>query len=179
MAKRGDRMKRRDADHYGSARPAPVTDLPLFGGAPKPDPVTHQVEVRAHLRAVPGERPATGAERRDAALAGHETRDASSRALAYVRDKLAELYRSRVRALPSFPERHFVTADDADRILREWPQFPKELLELPKQNWRGAIFTRGTWERTGRLVSSKREHLNATDLPCWRLRDAAQREQAS
>lgn len=171
--------RRREADHYGSARPAPVTDLPLFGGAPEPEPVTHQVEVRAHLRAVPGERPATGAERRDAALAGHETRDASSRALAYVRDKLAELYRSRVRALPSFPEKHGVTADDADRILKEWPQFPRELLALPKQNWRGAIFNPRHWEKTGQSVPAKRGHMNATTLPLWRLRDAAQQERAS
>jgi hypothetical protein len=106
-------------------------------------------------------------------LAGHETRDASAKALAYVREKLAELYRSRVRALPSFPESHGVTADDADRILREWPHFPRELLELPKQSWRGAIFNPRMWERTGRMIRSTREHLNATDLPVWRLRDDA------
>jgi hypothetical protein len=170
---------RRESDHYGTRAPAPVTDLPLFGGAPEPEPVVHQVEVRAHLRAVPGERPPAGTERRDAALSGHETRDASSRALAYVREKLAELYRSRVRALPSFPEQHGVTADDADRILKAWPQFPRELAELPKQNWRGAIFNPRSWEKTGQSAPAKRGHMNATTLPLWRLRDDAQQERAS
>lgn len=171
---------KRDDDHYGSRKPAPSTDLgPLFGGTPEPEPVVHQVEVRAHLRSVPGERPATGAERRDAALSGHETREASARALAYVREKLAELYRSRVRALPSFPEQHGVTADDADRILKAWPQFPRELTELPKQNWRGAIFNPRQWEKTGRSSPAKRGHMNATTLPQWRLREDAQRERAS
>jgi hypothetical protein len=166
-------------DHYGSPKPAPADLGPLFGGAPAPEPVTHQVEVRAHLRSVSGQAPPSGRDRRDTALAGHEGREASAVALAYVREKLAELYRSRVRALPSFPEKHGVTADDADRILKEWPQFPRELLALPKQNWRGAIFTAKHWERTGRMVRSAREHLNATDLPVWRLRDDVERERAS
>lgn len=151
--------------------PESMDSLPLFGGAPVVEPVTHEVPVRAHMRAVPGEAPPSGRERRDAALAGHETRDASARALAYVREQLAWLYRSRVRALPSYPEKHGVTADDADRILRAWPQFPKELLELPKQNWKGAVFRTG-WVRTGRHVPSVRPHMNATDLPCWRPVDA-------
>jgi hypothetical protein len=159
--------------------PESVDSLPLFGGSPEPEPITHAVPVRAHMRAVPGEAPPSGRERRDAALAGHETRDASAKALAYVRGKLAELYRSRVRALPSFPERHGVTADDADRILREWPQFPKELLELPKQNWRGAIFNPRQWEKTGQSVPATRDHMNSTTLPLWRLRSDAQQERAS
>lgn len=172
-------MSRRESDHYGSPKPAPVTDLPLFGGTPEPAPATHVVEVRAHLRSVAGEAPQSGRERRDAALAGHEARDASARALAYVREQLAELYRSRVRAMPSFPAKHGVTADDADRILRAWPQFPRELLALPKQNWRGAIFNPRHWEKTGQSVPAARDHMNSTTLPLWRLREHAQQERAS
>ena len=158
--------RRIDHDHYSPPK-APVDLGPLFGGEPAPAPVTHVVEVRAHLRTVAGERPPTGAERRDAALANQEAREASAKALAYVRAKLADLYRSRVRANAGTQG---VTADDADRILKEWPHFPRELAALPKQNWRGAIFNPRDWEKTGASITATRGHLNGTSLPLWRLR---------
>lgn len=166
-------MTRRSHAHAEEFRrpSAPLEALPLFGGEPAPVPAKHVVEVRAHLRTIGGEGPPSGREKRDTALANQEAKGAAAKALAYVRGQLANLYRSRVRSSPFCLTDHGVTADDADRILKDWPQFPRELTELPKQNWRGAIFNPLDWEKTGISVPATRGHMNGTTLPLWRLRD--------
>lgn len=126
---------------------------------------THQVEVRAHLRTVPGPPPSTGAERRDAALEAMSEKDAVRLALDYVRPKLVDLYKSRVSWMRE--DKHWVTSDDADRLFREWARYPAELL-TGSNNWRGSLFAPKGWEKTGRRVQSARDHLHATELPCWK-----------
>lgn len=171
-------MTRRPSDHYGDRRSnaKPIEDLPLFGGTPAPEPVVHQVEVRAHLRSIPGERPATGAERRDAALSDHLADDAKRTAVTYLRTELEALYRTRC-VDPKWRTDPFVTADDIEHLLRHWAACPSVLHEIPG-HWKGSVFNRSTWMQTGRSVNSIRPRMNATSLPCWRLRDAAQ-ERAS
>jgi hypothetical protein len=43
---------KRDDDHYGARKPAPVTDLPLFGGTPEPEPVVPPAPVEDRRRKV-------------------------------------------------------------------------------------------------------------------------------
>ena len=133
--------------------------LDLFGP-------THQVEVRAHLRTVPGAAPATGAERRDVALEAMSEKDAVRLALDYVREKLVALYKSRQNWMPQ--DKHYCTADDADRIWLEWSRFPDEIKEA-NANWRGATFLSKGWKRIpGRTIRSTRDRMHATDLALWR-----------
>lgn len=126
---------------------------------------THEVEVRAHLRTVPGRAPATGAERRDAALEAMSEKDAVRLALDYVREQLITLYKSRQHWMPQ--DKRWVTSDDADKLLREWPRYPTELLGRPN-HWRGSLFKSKGWVLSGHSVPSKREHMNATTLPGWK-----------
>lgn len=137
--------------------------LDMFGAAPAL--VTHVVEVRAHLRQVAGAKPASGAERRDAALERMSEKDAVRAALDYVRPKLVELYKSRVRWMHA--SKHWISSDDADRLFREWPHYPRELLE-GSNNWRGSLFAQRGWQKTGERIQSTRERLHATELPCWK-----------
>ena len=167
--------RRRDEDHY-PARPAPTEDLPLFGGAPASEPVVHVVEVRAHLRTIPGDAPLTGRQRRDAALANHEADDAKRTAVTYLRAQLAALYRTRC-VDPTWRTDPFCSADDIEILLRNWAACPRILHEIPG-HWKGAIFRAG-WQQTGRSVNSVRPRMNATSLPCWRLRDDVEREGAA
>src|SRR4051812_36838763 len=88
--------------------------------AATPAPRVHRTHVRAHLRTVKGTpQPATHRE---------PSSDAVTLALEYVRGKLAELYRSRVATWPAYRPA-FVNADDAAKILREWPECPQEAKE--------------------------------------------------
>lgn len=131
--------------------------------------LTHEVEVRAHLRTVPGAAPLSGEERKQLALVTLEGRKATQAALAYVRGKLAELYRSRLATWPAHRVA-FVNADDADRILRTWAYYPTSLKEKPNY-WRGSIWAKGQWEVVvGAEHPSLRPELNATSLPGWRLK---------
>lgn len=126
--------------------------------ASAPAPRVHRTHVRAHLRTVKGTpQPATHRE---------PSSDAVALALEYVRGKLAELYRSRAATWPK-DRTPFVNADDAARLLREWPACPREAIDGP-QDWRGSIFRKG-WVKTGTYSPSLRKHMRATDLPGWRL----------
>lgn len=140
-----------------------AVQLDAFTPPPVPARV-HRTHVRAHLRTVK-HAPVPGAALRDRALASHSP--AVTLALDYVRRKLAELYRSRAATWPA--ERvPYVNADDAARLLREWPECPREIHELGHQNWRGQIFRKG-FVRTGTSAPALRKHMRATDLPGWRL----------
>jgi hypothetical protein len=166
-----------EAERYAARRRrAPVTetdDLALWADAPMQAPApTHEVSVRAHLRTVPGEAPASGAERRDAILAAHETDDVKRVALDYVRGKLAALYHERVLASRWTGEVPYVTADDADRLLTEWAQYPAEL-RAQGNSWRGSIFKPGAWQKAGPDVPSTRDRMHATPIACWRYVGAA------
>ena len=144
--------------------------------SPSAEPI-HVVPVRAHTRRVRGEAPPSGAERRDAALSAHEQHEAKAVALAYVREKLEALYRERALASRWTGEEPGVTADDADRILREWPEYPRALATMGN-NWRGSIWRPSVWEKTGRSITAKRGHMHATSLPCWKLRGEQARRSA-
>lgn len=172
--------RRRDDDHYGNARkPAPVDDLPLFGGEPSEPAPTHVVPVRAHLRRVPGEGPPSGADRRDAALAAHEADEAKGTAIAYLRTELAKLYHER-RSASLFGEARVtvgVTADDIDALLHRWSACPRVLHEIPGL-WKGTVFRGGEWVQTGERIRSSRPHMRATELPVWALREDAARRSA-
>lgn len=123
-----------------------------------------RVPVRAHLRRVTGAEPAGGDERRDTALLKLEAKQATQRAVAYVRTQLRQLYRLRAMRSPDA----YVTADDVERILRDWPQCPDEAkASHGPQHWRGTVFRGPGWRHTGRTVPSLRPHMNATALPCW------------
>jgi hypothetical protein len=153
-------------DHYGARRPDPSAQLAgtMFDTTPaEPEPPVRRVPVRAHMRTVEGPPAPSGEERKAAALEQHELDALKRRAIVYVRAKLLELYRSRVAWDPN----PGVSADDAAKILDAWPDFPTELRAI-SGNWKGAIFAGKGWERTGRVVKSKRDHMNGTDLPVWR-----------
>ncbi len=96
-------------------------------------------------------------------LATFEERRPTSTSLTYVRAKLLEVYHQRERLCVE--AYHFVTADDAARILEEWTEFPNG----GSQNWRGAIFRKG-WERLEGDVPSLRASHNGTPLARWRPR---------
>ena len=131
--------------------------LDLFG--------SHVVEVRAHLRKVPGPPPPSGDERRDGVLAQMETREPVKIALDYAREKLVALFKSRQSWMTG--DKHFVTADDADKIWREWAQFPVELRDA-NANWKGSTFNAKGWKRIpGRTTPSLRDRMNRTDLALW------------
>lgn len=141
--------------------------LPVVEVIPSlPPSRARRVPVRAHLRRVAGTAaPATGAERRDAALVALESRAVTKTAREYVRRKLVALYESR-RATMTDP---YVTADDVESILRDWPNCPDEAKPSHgPQHWRGTVFRGRGWQQTGRAVPSLRPHLHATALPCWR-----------
>jgi hypothetical protein len=132
--------------------------------APAP---THTVDVRAHLRTLPGPATPSGVARKEAALSAHEASDPKARALAYVREQLRDLYRSRAATWPAH-QVAYVNADDADRILRSWPQYPVELHTLGN-NWRGSIFRGAHWKIvTGADQPSLRAHLHGTSIPGWK-----------
>lgn len=124
-----------------------------------------RVPVRAHLRKVAGAETPSGIERANRVLIDFEARKATQGAIAYVRANLAELYEKRVRSRgPAF-----VTADDIDTILREWPQCPDEAkAEHGPQHWRGTVFRNRAWVQTGQSVPALRKHMNGTSLPCWK-----------
>lgn len=126
-----------------------------------------RVPVRAHLRTVGGESPPSGKQLRDRALADHEGDAAKATAIAYLREQLGALYRSRAATWPA-DQAPFVNADDSDRLLREWSARPAALDALRSQNWKGAVFARG-FTRTGTHQRSLRRHMRATDLPGWKL----------
>jgi hypothetical protein len=139
--------------------------LPIFPPAPIVVPA-RRVPVRAHLRSVTGPTPASGPERRDRALNDLAARAATQRAVAYVRERLIALYHERA-ARTSDP---YVTADDVEAMLREWPECPDEAKPSHgPQHWRGTVFRGKGWRQTGRHVPSTRPHMNATALPCWAL----------
>jgi hypothetical protein len=148
--------------------------------APATPAAIHVVPVRALVRRVRGDAPPSGAERRDAALSAHEQHEAKALALAYVREKLAGLYQERVSAALFLREDQTVvgvTADDIDAILHRWPEYPRELRDLPG-HWKGTVFRGGDWELTGQRIRSARAHMRATELPVWRVRDASARRSA-
>lgn len=147
-----------------------MESLPLFGGTPEAPPVTHEVPVRAHMRAVPGDAPPTGKELRAAALEAHEADEAKRSAVTYLRAQLAALYRTRC-VTPAWRMDPFVTADDIEQLLRHWSACPKVLHEIPG-HWKGSVFRAG-WVQTGKSVPSVRPRMHATTLPCWKLRDDA------
>jgi hypothetical protein len=154
-----------------------VESLPLFGGVPETPPVTHEVPVRAHMRAIPGEAPPTGKELRAAALEAHEADEAKRTAVTYLRAQLAALYRTRC-VTPAWRHDPYVTADDIEHLLRHWSACPAVLHEIPG-HWKGSVFARNSWVQTGKSVPSVRPRMRATILPCWRLRSDAQQERAS
>lgn len=143
----------------------PLQQLDILGGECAPEPV-RRTAVRAHLRRVKGSPPPSGAERRDAALSRHLEREAVRHARAYVRARLLELYRARAATDPNAS----VSADDADVILRAWPECPPEIFALRSQAWRGSLFTGGAWVRTGERIVSIRPGMHAHDYPTWRPR---------
>jgi hypothetical protein len=149
-----------------------VSQTDVFG-QPMDVPVTHVTKVRAHRRRVAGPAPATGAERKEAALTKLEAHALVLPAVEYVRGKLTELYRSRAASWSQpGPEwdpnlAPYVNADDVDTILREWADCPPAIFALPSQDWRGVIFRKG-FQKTGTYRRSTRAHMNATDLPGWR-----------
>lgn len=126
-------------------------------------PITHKVPVRAHRRTIGAPPPLTGRQRRDAALDTLATREATQGAVAYVRAQLLALYRSR----GATDRDAYVTADDIETVLRDWPDCPKEAQPAHgPQFWRGTVFRKG-WRQTGKSVPSDRPHLHATAMPCW------------
>ena len=160
-------------------KPLPSVDQPTlfaYEESSSAEPI-HVVPVRAHVRRVRGEAPPSGAERRDHALSAHEQHEAKAVALAYVREKLAELYEERKLAARWTGEEPHVTGDDADRLLREWSEYPRALASMGN-NWRGAIFNPRSWERTGHDVESTRPHMRSTRMACWRLRGEQARRSA-
>lgn len=154
-----------------TARRLALDDQPLLpiGEAVVVTPITkpRRVPVRAHLRTVtttPAQPPLTGAERRDAALDKHAAKEWTHGAVAYVRAQLVALYRQRLTR----SDGAYVTADDVEAVLREWPACPPEAQPANgPQHWRGTVFRGKGWRQTGRTVPSARPHMNATALPCW------------
>lgn len=141
--------------------------------APPSPVVTHRVKVRAHRRTVRGPAGPTGEELKQAALDAHLARDVTAAARDYVRTQLAALYRTRVVWFAEQPDRWFVSAEDVADIIDAWADCPAEILALPSQKWRGAIFARGGWKQTGRRIVSKRPGMHSNDLPCWALVEEA------
>ena len=143
----------------------PLLPIAELAPAPKP-PRARRVPVRAHLRTVAGaSTPPTGAERRDTALLKLEAKEVTVAAREYVRAKLVALYESRTLTM----REPYVTADDVETILRDWPECPDEAKPAHgPQHWRGTVFRGRGWKQTGRVVPSLRPHMNATALPCWR-----------
>jgi hypothetical protein len=140
----------------------------LLTGEPLDGP-TYRTPVRAYTRRVKGDAPPSGAERRNAALAQLEAKDAVKSAKEYVRAKLRALYDSRAAVDPA---QAFVTADDVEAILRDWPQCPAVLRRGP-QKWRGTVFAGKGWALTGRTVPSTRPEMRAHRNPAWRPVDAS------
>lgn len=154
-----------EAPSRRSPKAKDVATLDMFGTS-SPALVTHVVEVRAHLRTVPGAKPASGAERRDAALDDMAGREPVQIALAYAREKLVALFKSRQSWMTG--DKHWVNADDADKIWRQWAQFPVELRDA-NANWKGSTFNAKGWKRIpGRTTPSLRDRMNRTDLALWR-----------
>lgn len=146
----------------------PLMPLLQLDESPAP-PRPRRVPVRAHLRRVTGPAVPSGAELRDSALLQLEAKQAVQAAVAYVRPKLVALYQERAAR---DPEGAFVTADDVERILREWHRCPDEAkAEHGPQHWRGLVFRAKGWRQTGRTVPSLRPHMRATQLPAWRYTD--------
>lgn len=138
----------------------------------EPAPRIYHTTVRAHPRRVRGEPPTSGAALRDAALAKLAAAPSAKLALAYVRAKLADLYRSRAATWPAH-QTPYVNADDADRLLREWSECPPEIHAKGNQNWRGSIFRGKCWRLTGTSQPALRKHMHGTTIPGWRYVDGS------
>lgn len=148
-----------------AARRLDVTDQPLLPiSVVTVERPLHRVAVRAHRRRVDGPPPPTGAERRNAALLEHESKKVTQQVLGYVRSQLVALYHARALTMT----KPYVTADDVETILRDWPDCPDEAKPSHgPQHWRGTVFRGRGWRQTGQTVPSLRPHMNATALPCW------------
>lgn len=139
--------------------------LALFTGQPiEVPPPKRKVEVRAHMRHVDGPPPLTGEERKEAALQKHEAKDEVREVLAYVREKLRQLYVTRCTFFPEVDQ--YVTPDDADDILRQWSKMPVSVRD-GSQTWRGSLFREKGWQMLPHTVKSKRRNQNATRIAAW------------
>lgn len=136
----------------------------MFSPATEPAPPVRRVPVTAHMRTVSGAPAPAGETRRSSALEDHELQAIKRATIVHVRAQLLALYRSRAAG---GNRDAFVTADDADAILRAWPQFDPVLRD-GSQNWRGSIFAGKGWARTGQWVPSTRDEMNSHMNPCWR-----------
>ena len=165
-------MTRRTHDHADDrTRPALASQLAgtMFAPDTQPAPVTHRVEVRAHIRTIDGPPPPSGAQLRQEALQKHETDRIKQIAIRHVRSALVALWVERDRDAIRWPIA-YVNADDVDRILRQWASCPRELHDLPG-HWKGAIFQGPTWQKlVGQDRPSVRPHMHGTNLPSWAVR---------
>lgn len=166
----------------GKKHDAGTAGLGLFEGAAAIEIPVRRTEVRAHLRRVAGSPLPSGAARKDAAQEAHELAPFKREAIAYLRRELVFVYDRRMRQWRASGVWHpfsidsqktaamydepYLTADDVDAVLREWPRRPR-ILDTINGQWKGPTFKVG-FEKTGRSVESRRPHMKATTLPCWR-----------
>ncbi len=166
-----------ESEHARTAKPSKVSETEQFAliieeahasqrrVIEENAPIVRRTEVRAHMRRVPGEPLPTGEERKKAALDAHDLNAHKRAAKEWVREELRKLYASRCNDRIRFPV-PFVNADDAKRLLDNWPQRPREL-DAIEGHWRGTIFKKG-FEHTGGRRPTVRDELKGTELPDWR-----------
>ena len=144
--------------------------LPLLEGSaglPLP-PIVRRTSVRAHQRLIQGPPLPSGEQLKAEATAAHELNRVKMVAVEYVRDRLAELYRSRDNDPVRFPV-PFVNADDITTIVRGWAECPAVLHSIPG-HWKGSVFKKGFVKVRGLEHPSVRASAKGTSLPAWRVR---------
>lgn len=104
-----------------------------------------------------------GLERKEEVLTGHDQRRRGT--LLWLRTQLMQLYRERARGDHGDHWRYnpYVTADDAELLLRKHPEKDPG----GGGSWKGAIF-RGGWEFTGKLIPSIIAENNGRGQRAWR-----------
>lgn len=106
-----------------------------------------------------------GAERKTEVLTAHDQRRRGT--LLWLRERLRQLYRERERGDHGDSWRYnpYVTADDAELLLRKHPEKDPG----GGGSWKGAIF-RGGWEFTGKLIPSIIAENNGRGQRAWRYK---------
>lgn len=116
--------------------------------------------------------PHEGQKRKAAALANHE--EGHEDRLEYLRTKLRELYEQRARAYHDMQRKPmpYVTADDADTILRAAGNlgYLDDGDDAKPRTWFGALFKAKGWTvcNPPGFVPSLRPDMNARMLRCWK-----------
>jgi hypothetical protein len=97
----------------------------------------------------------------------HEKRHADR--LLFLREKLKELYRTRLKHVPPMerPSEVGVSADDAYKILEANANLGY-LDDDEAKPWFGSIFREQGWQRTGQWVPSLRDSNNGRLIPTWK-----------